>query len=146
MSQWFIIQNYWDWIEKIMPLLSFPTTRMLASIFQEFCIILFFMLFVRSYTASKKYQLSKIFFFKFTASYFCCLQEPTENHKSDGQVPNYRPYFLESCGSEILLWRCYATKEASRYRNKVTKIILAETNAETFNTFKGYAISFNHMV
>ena len=57
-----------------------------------------------------------------------------------------RPYFLESCGSEMLLWRCYTTKEASRFKNKVPKMILAETNVETFNTFIGYAISFKYML
>ena len=46
----------------------------------------------------------------------------------------------------MLLWRFYTTKEASRFRNKVPKIILAETNVETFNTFIGYAISFKHML
>ena len=52
-----------------------------------------------------------------------------------------RPYFLESCGSKILLWRCYATKEESILRIKVTKIILAEKNAPI-----GYAVSFKHML
>ena len=53
-----------------------------------------------------------------------------------------KPYFLESCGSDMLLWRCYIIKEASRFRNKVAKIILAKKNIETFNTLIGYAISF----
>ena len=53
-----------------------------------------------------------------------------------------RPYFLESCESEMLLWRCYTTKEASKFRNKVPKIILGETNVGTFNTYLGYEISF----
>ena len=56
------------------------------------------------------------------------------------------PYFIESCGSEILLWRCYTTKDASWFRNKVAKVILGETKAETFNTFIGYAILFKHVV
>ena len=46
----------------------------------------------------------------------------------------------------MLLWRCYTTKEASRFKNKVPKMILAETNVETFNTFIGYAILFKHML
>ena len=39
-----------------------------------------------SYAASQKYQLYKVFLFEFTASSLYCLQEPAENHKSDGQV------------------------------------------------------------
>ena len=46
----------------------------------------------------------------------------------------------------MLLWRCFTTKEASRLRNKVAKIILAERSVETFNTFIGYAVSFKHML
>ena len=46
----------------------------------------------------------------------------------------------------MLLWRCYTTKEASRFRKKVPKMILAETNVETFNTFIGYAISLKPML
>ena len=57
-----------------------------------------------------------------------------------------RPYFLEPCGSKILLWRCYNTKEASWFRSKVPKMILAETDVEDFNTFTGYAVSFKHML
>ena len=56
-----------------------------------------------------------------------------------------RPYFLEFCGSEMLLLRCYTTIEASWFRNKVKKIILAETNVEMFNTL-GYAITFKHIL
>ena len=41
----------------------------------------------------------------------------------------------------MLLWRRYTTKEASRFRNKVAKIILAETNVETFNTL-GYSLGY----
>ena len=37
----------------------------------------------------------------------------------------------------------FKAKEASGFRNKVTKIILAETNTETFNTFIGYVISLH---
>ena len=55
-------------------------------------------------------------------------------------------YFLESCGSAILLWCCYTTKEASQFRTKVAKIILAETNVETFNTFIGYVILFKYIL
>ena len=54
-----------------------------------------------------------------------------------------KPYFLESGGSDMLLWRCYIIKEALQFRNKVAKIILAKKNIETFNTLIGYAISFN---
>ena len=57
-----------------------------------------------------------------------------------------RPYFLEPCGSKMLLWRCYNTKEASWFRSKVPKMILAETDVEDFNTFTGYAVSFKHML
>ena len=39
-----------------------------------------------SYAASQKYQLYKVFLFDLTASSLCCLQEPAENNKSDGQV------------------------------------------------------------
>ena len=46
----------------------------------------------------------------------------------------------------MLLWRRYTTKEASQFRNKVEKIILAEKNVKTFNTFMGYATSFKHML
>ena len=56
-----------------------------------------------------------------------------------------KSHFLESCGTEMLLWRCYTTEEASRFRNKVAKIILAEINVEISNTFMGYTISFKHM-
>ena len=52
-----------------------------------------------------------------------------------------RPYSLEICGGEVLLCRCHTTKEASQFRNKVVKTILAEKNIETFNTFIGYTIS-----
>ena len=45
----------------------------------------------------------------------------------------------------MLLWRCYTTKEAPRFKSKVSKIVLAETNIETFNTFIGYAI-FKYML
>ena len=45
----------------------------------------------------------------------------------------------------MLLLRCYTTTEASRFRNKVKKIILAETNAEMLNTL-GYAITFKHIL
>ena len=45
----------------------------------------------------------------------------------------------------MLLWRCYTTKEAPRFKSKVPKIVLAETNIETFNTFIGYAI-FKYML
>ena len=57
-----------------------------------------------------------------------------------------RPYFLEPCGSKMLLWRCYNTKEASWFRSKVPKMILAETDVEDFNTFTGCAVSFKHML
>ena len=57
-----------------------------------------------------------------------------------------RPYFLESCGSVMLLWRCYTTKEASQFKNKVAQIMLAEMNIETSKTFLGYAISLKHML
>ena len=57
-----------------------------------------------------------------------------------------RPHFLESCGSKMLLWRCYTNKEASQFRVKIANIILAQTNAETFNTIIGYEISFKHML
>ena len=40
----------------------------------------------------------------------------------------------------------YTTKEASQFRNKVAKIILAEINVETFNSFIVFAISFKHML
>ena len=53
---------------------------------------------------------------------------------------------LEFCGSKMLPWHCYTTKEASRFINKVAKIILAETNVETFNTFISYEISFKHIL
>ena len=56
-----------------------------------------------------------------------------------------RPYFIESCGSEMLLWRCYTTTKASQFKSKLSKIILAETNFETFSTYIGYAISFKHI-
>ena len=46
----------------------------------------------------------------------------------------------------MLLWRCYTTKEASQFRVKIANIILAQTNAETFNTIIGYEISFKHML
>ena len=46
----------------------------------------------------------------------------------------------------MLLWRCYNTKEASWFRSKVPKMILAETDVEDFNTFTGYAVSFKHML
>ena len=46
----------------------------------------------------------------------------------------------------MLLWHCYTTKEASRFENKVAKIILAETNVETFNNFIGYEISLKHIL
>ena len=46
----------------------------------------------------------------------------------------------------MLLRRCYTTKKASRFRNKIAKTILAETNVETFNSFVGYAISFKHIL
>ena len=55
-------------------------------------------------------------------------------------------YFLEPCGSAILLWCCYTTKEVSQFRTKVAKIILAETNVETFNTFIGYVILFKYIL
>ena len=54
-------------------------------------------------------------------------------------------YFVEYGGSEMLLWLSYTTKEASQFRNKVSKIILAKANVETFNTFIDDAISFKHM-
>ena len=98
-----------------------------------------------SYTASQKYLLCKMFLFKFAASSLYCLQEPPENNNSDSQHLT-RPYFLDSCGSEMLLWRCYITKEASGFRNKVSKIILAKINVETFDTFKRYAISCKHLL
>ena len=46
----------------------------------------------------------------------------------------------------MLLWLSYTTKEASQFRNKVSKIILAETNVETFNTFIDDAISSKHVL
>ena len=75
---------------------------------------------------------------------------------------NYRQHFLIQIYSFQLIlltgacrksqiwwpgtWCCYSTKEVSRFRNKVPKIILAEKNVETFNTFLGYAIPFKHML
>ena len=45
-----------------------------------------------------------------------------------------------------VIGRCYTTTEASRFRLKAAKIILAGTNIEDFNTFIGYVISFKHML
>ena len=45
----------------------------------------------------------------------------------------------------MLLLRCYTTIEASRFRNKVKKVILAEANVEMFNIL-GYAITFKHIL
>ena len=110
----------------------------ISRVLQNFKLILF----VAIYCVTKILTICNIFLFKFTASSLYCLWEPAENHKSDRS----RSYFLESCGSEMLLRHCYTTKEASRFRNKVPKIILAETNVETFNTYIGYVISFKHML
>ena len=57
-----------------------------------------------------------------------------------------RPYFLESCGSKVLPCLCYTTKKASQFRIKVANIILAETNAESFNNFIVHAISLKNML
>ena len=38
------------------------------------------------------------------------------------------PHFLEYCGQEVLLWHYYITEKVSKFRNKVSKIISAETN------------------
>ena len=84
------------------------------------------------YCVTKILTICNIFLFKFTASSLYCLWEPAENLMVRHLTS---PYFLESCGSEMLLWRCYTTK-----------VILAERNIETFNTFIGSAISFKHML
>ena len=87
------------------------------------------------YTASQKYLLCKTFLFRFTASSLYCLQEPAENQNLMVRHLT-RLYFLESCGSQ----------GSVTFRNKVAKIILAETNIETFNTFIIYETSFKHML
>ena len=116
---------------------------MLAPIIHEFCRILNWFCLL-SYTASQKYLLYATFFYS-------NLQLPAYTaYGSLQKITNLmvrhltRPYFLESCASEMLLWRCYTSKEGSRVRNKVPKMILPETNVETFNTFIGYAILFRH--
>ena len=98
-------------------------------------------LFVVSYMRHKKINYAKLFYSN--------LQLPAYTAYGNLQkITNLmvrhlnKPYFLESGGSDMLLWRCYIIKEALQFRNKVAKIILAKKNIETFNTLIGYAISF----
>ena len=133
-----IIKKYWDWLKNNASL-RFPTTRMLAPIFHVFCKIFnWFCLLCHIL------HQNNIYYTKFSNSN---LQLPAYTaYRSLQKITNLmvrhltRPYFLESCESEILLWHCYTTNE----ENKVSKIILAETDIETSNTFIGYAIWFKH--
>ena len=118
---------------------------MLAPIFHEFCRILNGFCLFCHILRHKNINYAKFSYSK--------LQLPTYTaYRSLQKITNLmgkhltRPHFLEFCMSEILLGRCYTTKEVSQFRNKVAKIILAEINVETSNTFISYAISFKHLL
>ena len=120
--------------------LSFPTLTMLVPIFHEFCRILNWFYLLCHILRHKNVNYAKVSYSN--------LQFPAyTNCRSLQKITNLmvrhltRPYFLESCGRKILLWRCYATKEKSLLGIKVTKIQLAEKNVPI-----GYAVSFKHML
>ena len=144
-------------ILKIDAFLRFPATRMLASIFHEFCRSLDWFCLLCHIMRHKNINYAKLSHSQ--------LQLPVYTaYKSLQKITNpivrhlTRPYFLESCGDVTpegnaflkicskFLWRCYTTKEASRFRSKVVKTILAKTNVETVNIFIDYAISFKHLL
>ena len=140
LPHWFIIQNYWDWFKKLM-----PTTRILAPTFHEFCRILNWFCLLCHILRQKNINYAKFSYSDLQLSVYTA-------YRSLQKITNLmirhltRPYFLESCGSKVLFCFCYTTKKASRFRIKVANIILAETNAETFNTFIVHAISLKHML
>ena len=88
----------------------------ISRVLQNFKLILFVVI----YCVTKILTICNIFLFK--------LQLPAYTaYGSMQKITNLivrhltRPYFQESCGSEMLLWRCYTTKEASRFRKKSPK-------------------------
>ena len=121
LPHWFIIQNYWDWFKKLAP------------IFHEFCRILNWLCLSCHILRHKNINYAKF-------SYSNLQLPACTAYRSLQKTVNLMvrhlttSYFLESCGDQMFLWRCYTTKEASRFRNKVVKIILAKNNVETFNT------------
>ena len=77
-------------------------------------------------------------------------------YRSPQKITNFmvrhltRLHFLEFCWYKVLLWHCYITKEELPFRNKVTKIDLAEENLVIsihlrIHTFLGYVFSLEQM-
>ena len=103
---WFIIQNSWDWFKKIIPHKFSHNKNVSANIsgvLENFKLILL----VVKYCVTKILTIWNIFLFKFTASSLYCLRQPAENHKSDGQAPNYTLFPRILCERDITLALSY---------------------------------------